>query len=111
MSSCLFCKIVAGEIPSKKVYEDEHVFAFRDIQPMAQTHVLFVPKVHARSLMDKAATPELVSHVVEALRSYARDQNLTGYRVVMNTEASGGQTVFHLHAHLISGRQLSGAFA
>jgi len=102
---------VAGEIPSKKVYEDEDVFAFQDISPMAETHVLFVPKKHVRSLMDPAATDQIVSAVMMALRQHAKAQNLSGYRVVMNTEASGGQTVFHLHAHLIAGRQLSGSFA
>jgi histidine triad (HIT) family protein len=104
---CIFCKIVAGQIPSDRVYEDEACFAFNDISPQAPTHVLLVPKEHVDSL-DKAesAQKEMIGHLLLAAAKIARDKGFAedGYRVVINTNADGGQTVFHLHVHLLAGR-------
>ena len=104
---CLFCKIVAGEIPSDKVAEDDRSIAFNDISPQAPTHVLVVPKDHIDSL-DKAREEqgELIGHLLLRAAEIARDKGFAedGYRIVINTNADGGQTVFHLHVHLLGGR-------
>jgi histidine triad (HIT) family protein len=106
---CLFCRIIRGEIPSKKVYEDDHVYAFEDIDPKAPTHVLIIPKKHLAEL--KAAKPEDAEiigrcHLVAA--EIARQRNIEkGYRTVLNVGPESGQSVFHLHVHLIGGRKLS----
>ena len=107
--NCLFCKIIAGDIPSTKVYEDETVFAFRDIAPQAPTHILVVPKVHMDSC--NAVTAEnsaVVAHIFEVIPQIARAEGLeNGYRVVSNCGADAGQTVSHLHFHILGGKQLS----
>lgn len=105
---CLFCKIVAGQIPSKKVYEDETVFAFHDIDPRAPKHILVIPKKHLASLADAQPTDELLlGHILAIAAQIARDQDLgKGYRVVISTGPEGGQTVDHLHLHLLGGRQM-----
>ena len=107
MDNCLFCKIIAGEIPSSKVYEDEHCFAFNDISPQAPTHILIVPKVHFDSL-DKAEENHktVMGHMMFTAAEIAREKGFAadGYRVVINTNRNGGQTVFHLHLHLLGGR-------
>ena len=107
--SCLFCKIIAGEIPSTKVYEDETIFAFRDIAPQAPTHILVVPKVHMDSC--NAVTAEnsaVVAHIFEVIPQIARAEGLeNGYRVVSNCGADAGQTVAHLHFHILGGKQLA----
>lgn len=109
MEDCLFCKIIEGEIPSDKVYEDETVFAFRDIDPQAPTHVLVIPKQHIRSADD--VTPEnsaVISHIFEVIATIAKQEGLTnGYRVVNNCGDSAGQTVKHLHFHLMGGRDFT----
>lgn len=109
MENCLFCKIIAGEIPSTKVYEDETVFAFRDIAPQAPTHILVVPKVHIASVAE--ITPEnsgVVSHIFEVIAKIAAEEGLTGgYRVVSNCGADAGQTVNHLHFHILGGKTLA----
>lgn len=109
MEDCLFCKIIKGEIPSDKVYEDETVFAFRDIDPQAPTHVLVIPKQHIRSADD--VTPEnsaVISHIFEVIATIAKQEGLTnGYRVVNNCGDSAGQTVKHLHFHLMGGRDFT----
>ena len=109
MENCLFCKIVAGIIPSTKVYEDETVLDFRDIAPMAPTHILVIPKVHIPSV--DGVTPEnsaVVAHIFEVIPQIARAENLeNGYRVVSNCGADAGQTVPHLHFHILGGRQLT----
>ena len=106
-ADCLFCKIVAGEIPSSKVYEDDVCFAFNDISPQAPTHILIVPRQHVDSL-DKASDPDkqLIGHLMLTAAEIAREKGFAddGYRVVVNTNADGGQTVFHLHVHLLGGR-------
>ena len=109
MSNCLFCKIIAGEIPSSKVYEDETVFAFRDIAPQAPTHILVVPKTHMDSC--NAVTAEnsaVVAHIFEVIPQIAKAEGLeNGYRVVSNCGADAGQTVPHLHFHILGGKALA----
>ncbi|HQZ82413.1 MAG TPA: histidine triad nucleotide-binding protein [Pyrinomonadaceae bacterium] len=104
---CLFCKIIAGEIPAAKLYEDEDCVIIRDIEPQAPTHVLVLPRTHLDSL-DKAspADERLLGRLLLEAANFARREGLAdaGYRVVVNTNADGGQTVFHLHIHLLAGR-------
>ncbi len=109
MSDCLFCKIIAGEIPSTKVYEDELVFAFRDIAPQAKTHILVIPKQHISSVADiNEKNSSVVSHIFEVIPKIACDENLcSGYRVVSNCGDDAGQTVHHLHFHILGGEKLS----
>ena len=106
--NCLFCKIIAGDIPSAKVYEDETVYAFRDIAPQAPTHILVVPKAHIDSCNGiTAGNSALVAHIFEVIPQIAAAEGLTGgYRVVSNCGADAGQTVFHLHFHILGGRDL-----
>lgn len=105
--NCLFCKIIAGEIPSVKVYEDETCVAFEDVNPQAPTHVLIVPRTHLDSL-DRAKTShcQTLGHLLLTAAQIAREKGFgdSGYRTVINTNADGGQTVFHLHIHLLGGR-------
>jgi histidine triad (HIT) family protein len=105
---CIFCRIIAGDIPSKKVYEDDVCIAFHDVSPQAPVHILVVPREHFASL-DTAAEQhkETLGHLLLTCGKIAREQNLAGdgYRVVINTGEHGGQTVFHLHVHLLGGRQ------
>ena len=106
---CIFCKIIAGEIPSTKVYEDETVYAFRDINPQAPTHILVIPKAHIASVNElNAENSGVVSHIFEVIPKIAAEENLTGgYRVVSNCGPDAGQTVFHLHFHILGGKPLS----
>jgi histidine triad (HIT) family protein len=104
---CLFCRIIAGEIPSNKAYEDEVCYAFHDISPQAPTHILVVPREHFASLdAAKAEHKEILGHLMLAAAQIAREKGVAenGYRVVINTGVDGGQTVFHLHVHLLGGR-------
>jgi len=105
MTDCIFCKIAAGEIPSTKVAEDDRFFAFRDINPEAPTHVLVVPKQHVPSLNEKPAA-DMLGRLLLFAQAVADGEGLAdrGYRVVINTNADGGQTVFHLHVHVLGGR-------
>lgn len=110
MADCLFCKIVAGQIPGNLVFQNDHVVAFRDITPRAPTHVLIVPRRHIDTLND--LTPEddaLVGEVVRAASTIARTEGLAerGYRTVFNCNAEAGQTVFHIHLHLLGGRPMT----
>jgi histidine triad (HIT) family protein len=107
--ACLFCKIVAGEIPSAKVYEDAELVAFDDINPQAPTHVLIVPRRHVATLNDVAASEDvLVGSMVRRAAAIAKERGIAegGYRTVFNCNAAAGQTVFHIHLHLIGGRAL-----
>ena len=108
MMSCLFCKIIAGEIPSKKVYEDEYVYAFHDIAPMAPVHVLFVPKQPMDSADAVSAENSLyVAKIFEAIPKVAAELGLAnGYRVITNCGEDGCQSVKHLHFHLLGGKKL-----
>ena len=110
MSNCLFCKIVAGEIPSTKVYEDETVLAFRDINPLAPVHVLVVPKTHVKDTDGITAENScLIARIFEVIPQIARAEGLeNGYRVISNCGPDSGQMVPHLHFHILGGRALSG---
>ena len=109
MSDCLFCKIIAGDIPSTKVYEDELVLAFRDIAPQAPTHILVIPKAHIPSVNGiTAENSAVVAHIFQVIPQIAAAEGLTGgYRVVSNCGADAGQTVHHLHFHILGGKALS----
>ena len=109
MENCLFCKIVAGDIPSTKVYEDESVLAFRDISPMAPTHILVIPKCHIPSVAGiTAENSAVVAHIFEVIPQIAEQEGLkNGYRVVSNCGSDAGQTVPHLHFHILGGRELT----
>lgn len=109
MKDCLFCKIIAGEIPSTKVYEDEHWFAFRDISPCAPIHVLLIPKIHVKNILDfTEETPTYFSNFFLIVKKIAEQEGLeeSGFRLVMNTGEQSGQTVFHFHAHIIGGKEM-----
>jgi len=105
---CIFCKIAAGTIPSKKVREDDRIFAFHDIDPKAPTHILVIPKKHLASLAHAEPEDEaLLGRLLSTAADIAREQGLgKGYRVVISTGPEGGQTVDHLHVHLMGGRQM-----
>jgi len=107
MTACLFCKIAAGNIPSCKVYEDDDVFAFKDIHPKAPTHVLVIPKTHIATLSD-CNDSAMLSTLMERVRMIADDilDLAAGYRVVINVREGGGQEVFHLHIHILGGKKL-----
>jgi histidine triad (HIT) family protein len=109
MSDCIFCKIVRGEIPCARVYEDDNVLAFNDIQPMAPVHVIIIPKKHIATLMsidDKDL--DVTNNLMLAAQKVARIKNISdrGFRTVINCNAEGGQVVFHLHMHVLGGRKL-----
>jgi len=106
MADCLFCKIVAGEIPSTKVYADEHTYAFADTNPQAPTHVLVVPKKHFTDVPDLAGDPEAAAGFVRGIRGLTEQENLKDFRTVVNTGAGVGQSVFHIHAHVLAGRPM-----
>ncbi len=104
---CIFCRIIAGEIPSNKVYEDEQILAFRDIQPQAPVHVLVVPKSHiAGAAAVTAESAPVVAHIFEKIPEIAGQLGLSDFRVVTNNGESAGQTVHHLHFHILGGRTL-----
>ena len=107
--NCLFCKIVAGEIPSTKVYEDDLILAFRDIAPQAPTHILVIPKCHIPSVDGiNAENSAVVAHIFETIPAIAAAEKLeNGYRVVSNCGSDAGQTVHHLHFHILGGKTLS----
>ena len=107
--SCLFCRIVAGEIPSTKVYEDELVLAFRDIAPQAPTHILVIPKTHIPTVDGiTAENSNIVAHIFEVIPGIAKAEGLeNGYRVVSNCGADAGQTVPHLHFHILGGKAMA----
>lgn len=108
MADCLFCRIIRGEVPSRKVHEDEHTFAFEDLNPQAPTHVLIVPKKHIAGLKEASAEDaELLGRCHLAAAQIARERAIEdGYRTVLNVGPRAGQSVFHLHVHLIGGRAL-----
>ena len=113
MADCIFCKIIAGEIPSTKVFENETVYAFRDINPMAPVHVLIVPKAHVASADGiNAENSGLVAAIFEAIPQIAAAEGLTnGYRVITNCGEDGCQSVKHLHFHLLGGKKLPESMA
>jgi histidine triad (HIT) family protein len=105
---CLFCNIACGEIPTPLLYENEHVVAFRDINPQAPAHILVIPREHIATTNDIVPGSETIAHLYEAALVIARDIGIdeTGYRLVMNCNEDGGQEVFHIHLHLLGGREL-----
>ncbi len=107
MLDCLFCKIASGQIPAKLIHEDEKCVGFLDINPQAPVHALFIPRKHVATSNDLTVEDEaLVGHLIVSAAKFARDKNLAdaGYRLVMNCNSDAGQTVFHLHLHLLAGR-------
>jgi histidine triad (HIT) family protein len=104
-TDCLFCKIVAGEIPAEIVHDGPQVLAFQDVNPQAPVHVLVIPKRHVAEVGELGADPEAGTAVLAAVRTVADQLGLTSYRVVFNTGGDSGQTVFHVHAHLLAGRK------
>lgn len=109
MTDCLFCKIIAGEIPGDVVYQDDDVLAFRDINPRAPTHILIIPKQHISTINDlEPENAELVGRLFLAAKRLAGEEGLAdrGYRLVMNCNKAAGQTVFHIHLHLVGGREM-----
>ncbi len=110
MSNCIFCKIIAGEIPAEKLYEDDNVLAFRDIQAQAPLHALIIPKQHIATINDlQPDDAELIGQMFLAAKQIAKAEGYaeSGYRTVMNCGEAAGQTVFHLHLHVLAGRDLS----
>lgn len=109
MADCLFCRIVAGEIPASIVFQDERMVAFKDITPQAPTHILVVPKRHIATLNDLVPEDDgLVGEMTRRAAAIAKEQGLAdrGYRVLFNCNAEAGQTVFHIHLHLVGGRRM-----
>lgn len=109
MSDCIFCKIVAKEIPAKVVYEDEFVLAFKDLSPQAPTHILIIPKIHVENFLDAAKLPGIHDQIFSGISNLVEEQgwNPDGFRVVSNCGRKAGQSVFHLHFHLLGGRELT----
>ena len=108
MSDCLFCKIIAGDIPSKKVYEDEQCFAFYDIDPQAPTHFLEIPKAHiASSAAVTAENSAVGAHIFEVFAKVTKELGVESYRIVSNIGEQAGQSVFHLHFHVLGGRDMT----
>ena len=110
MSDCLFCKILAGEIPSDKVYEDDVMLVFKDLYPKAAVHLLAIPRVHIASLNEVSDEHDkIIAHMMKQLPKLAKEQGLNdGFRTIINTGKGGGQIVFHLHMHLLGGSNLPG---
>lgn len=105
---CIFCKIISGDIPTSKVYEDETVIAFNDIEPQAPVHILIIPKEHIASAAEiNENNSSLIAHVFEVAAKIAKEMNLDGFRIVNNCGDSAGQTVKHIHFHLMSGREFT----
>jgi len=110
MHDCIFCKIINGEIPSRVVYEDEHIFAFDDINPQAPVHTLIIPKDHYASLQDIPEDKlDFISYLFSKIREIAQKKGLaeSGFRIVLNTGRDSGQDVFHIHFHLLGGRRMT----
>ena len=109
MSDCIFCKIINGDIPCSKVYEDDKILAFDDIQPMAPVHVIIIPKMHIATFMDiDDKDIDVTNNLISVAQKVARIKKISdrGFRTVINCNAEGGQVVFHLHMHLLGGRKL-----
>lgn len=109
-ANCLFCKILKGDIPATKVYEDDAVYAFRDINPQAPIHILIIPKQHIPTVNDlETQDTEIIGKLYLTAKDIAKKEDLaeSGYRLVMNCNAGAGQTVFHIHLHILGGRRLA----
>ncbi len=107
MTDCLFCKMAAGTIPTEKIYEDDHIFVIKDIHPKAKVHLLVIPKIHIESLneVNEAHAP-LLGYMVSSLKNFAKEQGLDSFRTIINTGSQSGQTIFHVHFHLLGGTNL-----
>jgi histidine triad (HIT) family protein len=112
MENCLFCKIITGEIPSQKIYEDENCIAFNDISPKAPIHILAVPKIHTEAVHTIKNGENIANNLFSAVSKIVKEQNLeeNGYRLIINSGKHGGQTVFHLHIHILGGANLGDNF-
>ena len=109
MMDCLFCKIIAGEIPSNKLYEDELCYAFYDIAPMAPVHFLVVPKQHFASAAEVTAeNAAVIGHIYEVIAKLTKELGISSFRVVNNCGEDAGQTVFHIHFHVLAGKSMGG---
>ena len=109
MENCIFCKIITGEIPASKVFEDEKIVVFEDLNPQAPIHILLIPKEHFASLKDIPEDKKnILSHILLKARQIAQEKGIaeSGYRIVLNTERDSGQEVFHIHFHLLGGRKM-----
>lgn len=109
MTECIFCRILAGEIPSDQVYQDEQVTAFRDINPAAPTHILIIPNRHIATVNDLAETDQqLAGHMILVAQKIAKEQGIaaSGYRLIINNGPDGGQEIYHLHLHLLGGQRM-----
>jgi histidine triad (HIT) family protein len=104
--ACLFCSIIAGTVPATKVFENDEVLAFADIDPQAPTHVLVVPKQHLRDIIELGADPHTAAALIAGIREVAAALGLDQFRTVFNTGAEVGQSVYHVHAHVLSGRAM-----
>lgn len=104
---CVFCRIVAGEIPSERVHEDEQVIAFKDLHPQAPVHVLVVPREHRRDVTELVEDPELLAHTARVAAKVAAELADGEFRLIFNTGSSAGQSVFHVHAHVLAGGKLA----
>ena len=110
MNDCLFCKMIAGEIPCNIVYENESVFAFRDIDPKAPTHILLIPRKHIRSINELGESDQtLAGELLLIAKKIAKDEGIdeSGFRTIFNTNSDGGQTVFHMHMHILGDRKMA----
>lgn len=106
-TDCIFCKIVAGAIPSNKVYEDDQVLAFYDITPKAKTHILIIPKKHIHSATEISDGDEpIMGHLFTVAKNIAAEKNIAGYKLLMNVNKEGGQIIFHIHMHLLAGGKI-----
>ena len=107
-ADCLFCKIIDGKIPATKIFENENIIGFVDIQPQAKTHLLFIHKSHTKDINEMSQEPMNIGHVFQAITEYTKEHDLDqkGFRVVTNLGKLAGQTVFHTHFHVLSGEQL-----
>jgi len=111
MSDCIFCKIISGDIPSDKIYEDDNVLGFRDLNPLAKVHNLFIHKSHSSNVNDMASSnPAQLADVYQAISNFSKESDLEkeGFRVVTNVGPNAGQTVFHTHFHVLGGEKLGG---
>lgn len=108
MAECIFCKIIKGDIPSKKVYEDDAVLAFDDISPMAPVHVVIIPKKHIATFLEIDPNEDIIGRLMAVAQQVAKMKQVadSGFRLAINCNADGGQVVFHLHMHLLGGRKL-----
>ena len=108
MENCLFCKIINKEIPSSKVYEDEKIYAFKDINPVSPSHILLIPKKHITSVLETSDSDrEILGELILASKKIAKEKGIDEFRIVINNGIEAGQTVFHLHLHLMGGRRFT----